>query len=1489
MSTARHTILGLSPEEKRALLTRLLKDDHLGRMEQLSSQQQRYWVLHQMVSTIPTHVTVAYDVRGSLDIALMQTAMRGLIEQTEILRAAFVGLEGQPRRIVTPTPRINIPIVDLTNIEPTREQSELELLSVQEARCEFQLAVSPLLRVTVARLAADQHVVFMTAHQLVADRASLRVLAHQLAAGCGTAGNQERWLESKAPEAQYEEFASQQSGWLETSEAEASLAYWRKRLAGTPVLGIPTDYPRPAVKAGTLMGARRRSVLSESLAESISVMGQRLGSDSFTVLLAAFTSVLGRYSGQRDFAVGWPVPNRSEASWEGAIGPFENTLVLRADLSGDPSFGELIERLEQVREEAQKHADLPLGHLIEQLQLNTEVAHSPLFQVQMRWEEERLEVEAGTLLWKELALETGLSAFDLTLSVRPRRGGLELEAEYSSELFEAATVERLLGHLEVLLEVGVAEPQRRISALPLLRESERMQIVEEWNATEAAYPRERCLHQLVEEQARRTPHAVAVTARERQLSYRELDEQANGLAHQLHHLGVGPEVLVGVVAERTVSTIVALLGVLKAGGAYVPLDPEYPAERLQFMLRDAAIGVVIARAAIAVRLPFDSVQVVDLADDIVPAGAGPNVKVHSDNLAYVIYTSGSTGKPKAVLTAHRQIVNSTFARLRFFEEPISSYLMLAPVTFDASAAGLYWTLSTGARLVFPSENDVVNMPLLARLIKQYEVSHLDGVPSQYSILLESEKAALDGLRCCILAGEVLPPAVVSEHYRAAPRSRLYNEYGPTEATVWASAFQCKAEDIRFSVPIGRPIQNVRLYVLDGDLNPQPVGVPGEIHIGGEGLARGYLNQPSLTAERFVPNPFDGASGERMYRTGDFARYLPDGNLEFLGRADAQVKVRGFRIELGEVELALQSYPVIAAAAVTVREERPGDIRLTAFVVPRADRPDLNELIDFLRRKLPAYMIPAQFVFLNELPLNSYGKLDRVALVSKGRPVNLSTPFEPPTATVEREVAQVFAEVLGIERVGLNDDFFALGGNSLLIARVGARLSTAYGVDLPLHSIFTLPTVAGVSHIVDLYRKGGYQSVLAERDPSTLVTEAVLDPAISPEGLPMADIDNPAAVLLTGATGYLGIFVLQELIRQTGSDVYCLVRASNATEAMARLRQTASTFKVQWDNTFDERVRLVVGDLSKPLFGLTPASFARLAETVDAIYHDGALVNFVYPYSVLRGPNVQGTIEVLRLACQVKAKIVHHVSTIDVLVGSHIPRPFLEHDLPQHPPRMPFSYPQSKWIAEKIIVTARSRGVPVTIIRPSMIMGHSETGACHKTDYIITGLRGFLELGILPQYDEILHAMTVDFASRALVHLTRQKSSAGQIFHLWNCDSLPTVWTYDWVRSFGYDFDIVPFDEALDRAMQVDPSHPIYPLLPVLLLYKSGDAGLPMDWEAHKAIDARAECSNTLNAIDGAGIQCPVLNEKWMHDCLEFLIERREIAPPRAYRMHSFGT
>lgn len=1474
MSENGDPLLHLSPEAKRALLVELLSGGRNGGGT-LSVSQERYWVLHRMDPTLPTHVAAAYDVRGPLDVGRLQAALRSVVERHEILRTKLVAVEAEPRAVVVPASFAEVPVTYLDGLAPPAQADELARIVAEQARRPFDPAVS-LMRTTLVRLGPERHVFVLVLHQLIADRASAAVVVGELATAYATFANGQATTSPRA--AQFAAFAAEQRAAMQTARAEDDLAACGAHLADVPVLQLPTDRPRPAVKASGLRGACRVVTLPGDLVRALDTLGAARA-DAFAVVLAAWEVLLARHGGRRDFALGVPVPNRS-AAWSQAIGPFENTLVLRADLAGDPTFTTLLERARAECARARSHSGVPLERLIQSLQPGGDVTHSPLFQVQIAYEEAEL-FDVAQLRWERLDVETGLAAFDLTLRVRRRGPSVSLELEYATDLFEAAAVDKLLAHLQVLLHAAAADSHRPISALPMAGDDERQRLAR-WNDTAAANPAERCVHELIERQTRQAPDAPAVFARDGALSYRELGERANALAHRLRALGAGPEVLVGVVADRSAATIVALLAVLKSGGAYVPLDPELPPQRLAFILDDAQIGIVLASPALARKLALGERTVVDPSTaEMLPDA--PRSAVGPENLAYAIYTSGSTGQPKGVLTEHRQIVNATVARFDLMPQDMTSYLTLAPLMFDAAAAGIYWTLCAGGRLVLPDDEQVKDPRLIAQLIRHQRISHLDaGIPSQYAVLLDTKSVQLPELLCCIVAGEALPPALVARHVAAGSQTPLFNEYGPTEATVWTTAYRCTAAETRASVPIGRPIRNVRVHVLDDDLRPQPIGVPGELYVAGDGLARGYLNRPALTAESFVPDPFASVPGQRLYGTGDLARFLPDGNVEFLGRADSQVKVRGYRVELGEIDAVLQGHPDVATAVTLARNGRAGDTQLVAYVVPRDGAQLAAEALGaFAGASLPGYMVPTRFEFLAELPRNASGKLDRAALPQPSRAQDASTLFEKPMAKAEREIASVFADVLGVEHVGLHDDFFALGGNSLLIARVGARLCEAYQVDLPLHSLFTIPTVAGVSRTIDVFSQSGYAGVLAERDPRTLIDEAELDPSITPENLPLGDILAPAAVLLTGATGYLGVFLLEQLIRQTRADVYCLVRAASSAEGTQRLKAAAETFKVSWDAEFDARVRPVLGDLTKPELGLTPEAYAHLAATVDAIYHNGALVNFVYPYSVLKPTNVTGTVEVLRLACRVKAKIVHHVSTIDVLVGSHIPRPFLERDLPEHPPRMPFSYPQSKWIAEKMVVEARSRGLPVTIIRPSMIMGHSVTGACHKTDYILIGLRGFLELGILPEYEEIMHAMTVDYASKALVHLSLQPSSVGRLFHLWNTHALPTMWTYDWVRSFGYEFEIVPFDDAIDAAMNVDPSHPIYPLLPVMFLYKSGDAGIKMEWEDHLALDPRSECAHTLESLEGSGIECPQLTERWMHDCLTFLIERGELKPPSA--------
>jgi amino acid adenylation domain-containing protein/thioester reductase-like protein len=1480
VSTVADDVSRLSEQDKRALLAQLLGQDGDQGGERLLPAQRRYWVLHQISPQLPTHVVRVLEIDGELDHEALRGALAVLADGREELRARFLEVQGRPVRAVA---EAGSAAPELRTFSVTGADDLLKV-RCREAGRPFDLETPPLLRAAAIQVADRRHEVVLTAHQVICDEAAMDLIVGRLL----DAYDAIRRGEVPPPEPgrlSYAKVVDRQRAWLRTPLARRQLAYWAKALAGIVPVDLPTDHARPAGRIPSLRGARRSRTLAAGTAQAVAELAARCEASKASVVLAAYAEVLGRYTRERDVAVGIPVPGRDHTQAD-IVAPLENTVVLRASLADEPSFEELVRRVQAAWAKGRDHQLIPFEHVVNKVQPDVDLGRAPLHQVRFVPHEAPRPRTAGGATWTVAQADVGLSAFDLTVHlVEEADGGLGLHADYSTELFKPQTVDLVLGHIEVLLAAAATDPAGPSHRLPMLSDQELGTVLHEWNRTEQPFPADRCLHELIADQVRRTPDALAVVAGPDRLTYRQLDEWASRLANRLRAAGVGPETLVGVVAARRVATVAAFLGVLKAGGGYVPLDPEQPAERTRAMIADAGIRTVVVTGPDAAVPPEPGETWIDVHEVTEESTTVEPVTVDPANVAYVIYTSGSTGRPKGVVVPHRQIVNSTLARTDGRPAP-EAYAIPVSLTFDASAAGLYWTLVTGGRIVLPNEDEVRNPALLARLVQAEQVTHITHMPSYYQLLLAAGGRKLISLRDISAGGDVFPAQLAVDHYKTLPWAKLYNDYGPTEVTVWATAQLAGADEDGASVPIGRPIRNTRIYLLDEELNPVPIGVPGEIHVAGEGLARGYANAPGQTADRFVPDPFSPVPGGRLYRTGDLARYLPDGRLEFVGRADTQVKVRGFRIELSEIENALQRHPEVLSAVVDVRRSPAADENeLIAYVIPAEPgaQPDTEHITAHLRTILPAYMLPAAIVVCERFPLNAHGKVERKALPDpEARAVAVPTEAVP-RRRIEREIAEIFAEALGLPRVGLHDDFFSYGGSSLQLSKVGAKLAQVYGLELPLHALFSTPTVAGVASRIELYEREGFEGLRATRDPADdLDREAYLEESITGENLPLAEIFSPKAVLLTGGTGYFGVFLLEQLIAQTTADVYCLVRAKDQAGGLARLKASCEQYEVPWDDRFDRRVKAVNGDLSRPLLGLSPDEFEDLAKLVDVIYHNGALVNFSMPYSALKAPNVDGTVEILRLASRYKAKQVHFVSTIDVFIAGHMTRPFLEVELPSKPPQVPFSYPQSKWVSEKIILTAKRRGLPITIFRPSIMMGHPKTGACHAQNYVLTALRGFLEFGVLPDYAESMNAITLDYASAAMVHASRQESSVGNIFHLWNTDAISHNQLYPWIRSYGYPFEVVPFDEALELAINAGPDHPIYPMVPVLLLYSSGDAGVEMTMETEDAIDNRLECVNLLEAIKGTGWEPAPLNEKYMHDCLDFLVRHGQLDPPDRY-------
>ncbi len=978
------------------------------------------------------------------------------------------------------------------------------------------------------------------------------------------------------------------------------------------------------------------------------------------------------------------------------------------------------------------------------------------------------------------------------------------------------------------------------------------------------------LHQLIERHADQTPDAIAVTCLDSEISYGELDRWANRLAYRLREAGAGPETPVAVVAERCIETVVSLLAVLKAGAAYVPIDPANPPRRFHYLMRDSGARLLVTPERLGSVTPdgewtvvlSDLDQVAGVPADRLPRTALP------DNTAYIIYTSGSTGEPKGVLVTHRQIVHSTAANSELGREDPACFLLLISFSFDANGVGLYWTLATGGQVVIPTPDELRDIRALRALAARHRVTHLDCTPTLYSLILGDDPEPLSTLRCAIVGGEACPRDLVERHYELLPGCSLVNNYGPTETTVWATTALLTPGTPDAAVPIGRAAPRTRTYILDERCRPVAEGVVGELYIAGAGVARGYHRRSGLTAQSFLPDPWSPEPGGRMYRTGDRVSQLPGGELAFHGRVDHQVKVRGFRIELGEVEQGLLSYAGVGEAVAAVRD-LGGTAVLAAWVSPAGDAAfDPEALEQHLRARLPAHLVPTRLAVLESLPRNVAGKVDQSQLVLTAEPADTGTG-RPPTP-LEREVAELVGQILGVSEVGPADDIFDLGATSLHMSRLLLAIWSRFQVSVMLHNLFQLPTVAGIAQMVELGRRQELTGAVQTWTFEQLAAAPVLADDIRADGLPRSRWLAPNDIFLTGATGYLGAFLLKELVERTDATIWCLVRAGSPEEGLARIRRTMRGYLI-WDEAVARRLRAVPGDLALPLFGLSAQEFAALGRTVEVIFHCGALVNFLYPYSEVKPPNVDGTEQVLRLATTETLKAVHHISTIDVFLDTEHPRPFLEDPriVPQH---VPEGYARSKLVAEELVYLARERGVPCSIYRPGMMVSHTQTGATQLNDFLLIEIKGLLEFGVIPDVHYMFDAVPIDYPAKAIAHISLQEEWLGRNFHLWNHEPVRVELIFDWIRSFGYTLEPASFETVIQHLVTIDPSNPIFPLIPLFLDEENRLMPDSFDPDVVAATDLRSESANTLQALAGTGIQCPPMSEDLAHRCFQYLVD-----------------
>ncbi|MDB9440359.1 amino acid adenylation domain-containing protein, partial [Sphaerospermopsis kisseleviana CS-549] len=1490
----------------------------------MSFAQQRLWFLDQFeANSVVYNIPTALHLRGKLQITALEQSLQTIIHRHEALRTNFTSIDGQPIQVIREQKTGNkeqgiVSIVDLQHLGKTEQEIAVEQLTQQQKMTGFELETEALIRVQLILVNQTEQILLVCMHHIVSDGWSMGVFFQELTQLYNAYCQNQPSPLSTLP-IQYSDFAIWQRQWLQGDVLQNQITYWEQQLKDAPtLLSLPTDRPRPAVQ--TVVGATHEFSLSVELTDKLIKLSHDQGCTLFMTLLAAYDTLLYRYTGQSDILVGSPIANRDRSEVEGLIGFFVNTLVMRSNLAGNPRFSELLTRVREMAIGAYSHQHLPFEMLVEALQPERDLSHSPLFQVMFNLQNAPVsELELNGLTVSSVPFKGVTAAFDMTLFMQNTATSTTLSTgnglvgvwEYNTDLFDHSTIERMIGHFVTLLEAVVNNPQERIDQLPILTAVERQKLLVEWNDTQADYPVGKCLHDLFEQQVELTPDAVAVVFDDQQLTYQQLNQKANQLAHYLQSLGVGAEVLVGIYLERSLSMTVALLAVLKAGGGYVPLDVDYPQQRLTYISQDSQISVLITQESLLNSLPVEGVKVIVLDQEWEVFNShspeNPVSEVVAENLACVLYTSGSTGNPKGVMLTHGALVNHSSAISETFGLTSSDayggqsqrVLQFAAFGFDVALEEIFPTWFKGGTVVLRPTQMFSSFANFAQFIEQQQITVLTLTSAYWHewmvAVSQSYSTVPQSLRLLTVGGDtVLPETVTMWQQLVGDRITCLNAYGPTEASVTAIVYDVRnyQPEKTNTVLIGRPVDNTEIYILDSNLQPVPIGVKGELYIGGERLARGYLNRPELTHEKFILNPFkDGKwfdfahqPSHYLYKTGDLARYLPDGNIEFIGRIDDVVKIRGFRVALGEIESLLVQHPDVICQVVMAREDQPGHKQLVAYVV--SDNPSLtqNELQSFLKQKLPNYMIPTAFVMMEGLPVTTNGKIDRRALPAPSQEINLSN-FVLPNTPTQKLIADIWSSVLGTTQLGIHNNFFDMGGNSLRAMQVMSLLTETLQIDLPLRYLFENPTVAELA--------AGFDSLLTSQT-NTITTskldlkaEAVLDASIQIRKDVIYNVstdynNKPQGIFLTGVTGFLGSHLLYELLQQTEEPIiYCLIRATDIEEARQKLENQLQLYKL-WSEVDRKRIIPVVGNLGKKYLGLSTSEFQQLASQIDVIYHCGAWINVIYPYSVLKPANVLGTQEIIRLASEIKVKPLHYISTTSVLSAATPNEAglILESDLLDQYQVLENGYVQSKWVAEKLVMQARDLGLPVAIYRASRITGSTKTGISNTDDLFCRLVKGCLETRIFPDVQMEDNLTPVDYVSKIIVNLSGQKESLGKAFHLVNPESTTIKDLFHLIRSLGYPVQMIPVEQwhseiSLESQMS-DPGNlrVLSHIIPKMALENSREPEI--------------DYQNTINGLGNTDIMYPILDQNLLRTYISYFISSGFINDQLVTEQMAFG-
>lgn len=1420
------------------------------------------------------HDVFSYYLKVPFEVQRLYQAIQQVVDLHPILRTSFaLTTFKEPVQLVHQTIDIPFAVADLFSLSNAEQEAALQVWITEEKQHPFDWHHPPLWRLQIHRRSVNTFNLTLSFHHAIFDGWSVASLMTELLQRYLSLLGQDIWL-PPAPTIDFRDFIA-----LErlTRQSEETRQFWFNTLTDFTILKLPrwpVSYRTHQVnEVGVL-----EIPLAKEISNGLKQLAKSLNVPLRSVLLAAHLRVLSVLSNQTDIITGLVSNGRPEdKDGERVLGLFLNTLPFRLTMPGG-TWKELVIETFKMEQAVLPYRRFPLAEIQRMLGGQT------LFETAFNFIHFHVYQNILGLIGVEALGGQFFEQTHFTLSTSFRLDlithDIQLTLSYdTSELCEEQ-IQAIAGYYTAALTAMATNASERYECHSLLSESEQQKLLVEWNNTVTDYPKNQCIHQLFETQVENTPDAIALIFESQQLTYQELNTTANLVAHYLQSIGVKPDVLVGICVERSIEMIIGVLAILKAGGAYVPLDPSYPQERLAFMLEDSQVPVLLTQEKLKAKLPEANTQILCLDSDweiISKTGKeNPNNGVMPNNLAYVSYTSGSTGQPKGVSIIQQSVIrlvkNTNYASFT----PKQTFLQLAPLAFDASTFEIWGSLLNGAQLVVMPPN-TPSLKELGGVIKQFQVTILWLTAGLFNLMIEKQLKELNPVQQLLAGGDVLSVAHVRKMLKEFKECQLINGYGPTENTTFTCCFSVTSESqINSSVPIGRPIANTQVYILNSFLQPVPTGVFGELYIAGSGLARGYFNRPAHTAEKFFPNPFSNKPNTRIYKTGDLARYLPDGNIEFMGRIDNQVKIRGFRIELGEIEAILAQCEAVRESIVIVHEVLPNDKRLVAYLVPHPEKTiDNSELRRFLSKRLPDYMMPSAFVQLEAMPLTPNGKIDRRAL-SKNKELSYQSPektFVAPRTPEEEILANIWASILGVERVSIFDNFFELGGHSLLATQLILQIRETFAVEIPLQYLFESPTIAEFAQAIQMNEM---------KNPVIDINrEAVLDSTIQPLTISLERRERfatPKSILLTGATGFLGAYLLYELLQQTTANLYCLVRCSNADDGQRRLRNTLESYSL-WNDTFSSRIMPVAGDLSKPQLGIPEPEFYSLANQIDVIYHNGAWVHHVYPYSILKAVNVNGTQEVLKLACINQVKPVHFMSTLGVFfskadVGIKLNRVNESDFIADGQVLDENGYVQSKWVAEQLVRQVGERGLPVCIYRLARIAGHSQTGFSNSSDFLNLAIKGCIQLGKVPFLDDTEENITpVDYVSRAIVHLSQQPQLLGKTFHLINPQPLLLSDLVQWIRFLGYPLAQVSYTQWRTE-LSHQSENVLYPLLS-LFPQEHHEDNLPQ-----MVTVPQFDGQKTFEALANSELVCPSANAELFHLYFSHFWQSGFLEPPR---------